>query len=161
MFVAMSESERLKRVVAEQTNYVSRAKVRDSSEQTAIIKARNSGNKYPSVVQSAGLQTDDKGLSKNLSTTVTIKGKGTNMEYTSILEAAQNAAICADISPADVKGIVIPSFIYSRVAPPFSQQTLSTAYTAPCKIPGNNVYFPPFLQRGTCSAYSHLPSDSA
>jgi hypothetical protein len=164
MFVAMSQSELLRLTMNEQPRYISRAKVRDSSEQTAIVKARSSGVDIPNTVLSAGLQTDARGLHTNISTVVTIRGKGTNMDYDSVLERAQSAAICADISPSLQPAITLYSPVYSRTAPPFSQQTLSTAYTAPCKIPGNNVYFPPFLQRGqngdSCN-YRHLPNDSA
>jgi hypothetical protein len=83
MFQAMTQSERLKRVAAEQVNYINRAKVRDSSEYTAIQKARASGNEIPTTVIGAGLQVDAKGVVKSVSTTVTIRGKGTNMDYDS------------------------------------------------------------------------------
>jgi len=169
MFVAMSESERLRRVVEEQQMYINRAKVRDSSEQTAIMKARASGTQVPQVVQSAtvrnvSLQTDSQALPTGVSTVVTIQGMGTNKDYDSILEYKQGAAICSDVSPGLAQGIYTVPFSYGRTAPPFSQKNLSTAYTEPCKIPGKNVYFPPFLQRGlpgnNCN-YTHLPNDSA
>jgi len=164
MFVAMSQSERLKRVVAEQINYVSRAKVRDSSEYTAIQKARASGNEIPTRVIGADLQVDARGIMKSISTTVTITGRGTNMDYDSIMERQQFGAISADIAPSLMQGIIIPSPVYSRYTQPFAQQTLSTAYTPACKVPGTEVYFPPFVVRGPpnkgCS-YTHLPNDSA
>jgi len=163
MFVAMSQSERLKRVAAEQINYINRAKVRDSSEYTAITKARASSTEIPTTVVSAGLQTDARGVVKSISTTVTITGKGTNMDYDSVLERRQFGAVSADISPARRQGIILPSPVYSRYTTPFAQQTLSTAYTPACKVPGTEVYFPPFLIRGQpgdeCN-YTHLPNDS-
>ena len=169
MCVAMSQSERLKRIVGEQQMFINRAKVRDSSEQTAIVKARSSKTQIPQVVQSAivenvSLQTDVQASPTGLSTVVTIQGKGTNMDYDSVLERKQGGAICSDIRPGQWQYVTVTPFAYSRTAPPFSQQTLSTAYTSPCKIPGNNVYFPPFLERGLpgdeCN-YTHLPNDSA
>ena len=166
----MTQSERLKRVVGEQQVFINRAKVRDSSEQTTIVKARASGTYLPqtsriqtAVTKNVSLQTDSQAFPTALSTVVTIDGKGTNKDHDAILESKQNAAICSDISPALWQYGTLPPYIYSRVAPPFSQQTLSTAYTAPCSIPGKNVYFPPFLQRGlpgdNCN-YTHLPNDS-
>jgi len=164
MFQAMSQSERLKRVVAEQINFVNRAKVRDSSEYTAIQKARASGNEIPTTVIGAGLQVDARGVTKSISTTVTVTGKGTNMDYDSVLERRQFGAVCADIAPSLQQGITLPSPVYSRSAPPFAQQTMSTAYTPACKVPGTEVYFPPFLVRGQFGdgcKYTHLPNDSA
>jgi hypothetical protein len=163
MFQAMTQSERLKRVVNEQIHFVNRAKVRDSSEYTAIQKARASGNEIPTTVIGAGLQVDARGIVKSISTTVTVTGKGTNMEYDSVLERRQFGAVSADVAPSLWQGIIIPSPVYSRSAPPFAQQTLSTAYTPACKVPGTEVYFPPFLQRGMPgdgANYTHLPNDS-
>jgi hypothetical protein len=164
MFQAMSQSERLSRVAKEQINFINRARVRDSSEYTAIQKARASGNEIPTTVIGAGLQVNASGLTKSISTTVTVTGKGTNMDYDSVLERAQFGAVSADISPALWQGITLPSPVYSRSAPPFAQQTLSTAYTPACKVPGTEVYFPPFLVRGQWGdgcKNTHLPNDSA
>ena len=163
MFVAMSQSERLQRVMAESTNYISRARVRDSSEYTAIAKARASGTEIPTAIAGAGLQVDARGIPHGFSTTVTYKGKGTNMDYDSVMERAQFAAVSADISPALMQGIILPSPVYSRYTTPFAQQNMSTAYTPACTVPGTEVYFPPFLYRGQpgdgCNN-THLPNPS-
>ena len=48
--MAMLQSERLNYLLQEQTKYISRSKVRDSSELTGIRKAQASGTEIPQVI---------------------------------------------------------------------------------------------------------------
>jgi hypothetical protein len=156
MRAIMSQSERLQRLSEEQTKYISPTKVRDSSEQTAIRKAQASatyfglgaspGSSFPLSVPGT---IETKGLANN----VTFRGKGTNMDYDSVLERAQFASVQADrLSSANYVRDVIAPIVYDRRKTPFSQQDLSGAfiqgaftgpYTAPCRVPGFVQYFPP------------------
>jgi len=147
----MSHSERLARIMNENQNYISRSKVRDSSELTSIRQAKASSVKIPQTVQTVGLKVDAYGVTTSLSTVVTVKGSGTNMEYGGILQAAQGCAVCADsVTP----GFYISSFTtYDRTKPPFAQKDLATAENAVCKVRDPVEYFPPFLQRGNTNIY--------
>jgi len=162
MFVAMSQSELLARRLEQQPQFISRAKVRDSSELTAINKARASGNQAPSRVYSSGIQTTTNGTLLGLSTTIVVQGKGTNMDHDAILERAQGCAICSDVGPSTTPSITLTPFVYSTSNQPYSQVNLFTATAPPCTI-GHNVYFPAFLERGKSSdsaKYYHLPYPS-
>jgi len=179
MFVGMSQSERLARLMSENPNYVSRSKVRDSSELTAIRQAQSSRVQDPQLVVSAD----------GVSTFAVIQGKGTNKEYLNVLQRAQGCAVCADSVGADILPGIYPgapnvstlsSFMtYDRTKYPFSPlSVLSTAgYKEECKVQNPVEYFPPFVQRGdtniykgqgiynvgdysTSIAYQHLPYDS-
>jgi hypothetical protein len=155
MRAVMSQSERLIRLNEEQRKYISPTKVRDSSEQTAIRKAQASatyfglaavGSIFPLSVPGT---IETKGLANN----VTYRGKGTNMDYDSVLERAQFAAVQADrLSSAIYVRDTIAPVVYDRAKVPFAQQDLSGAfvqgvftgpYTAPCRVPGFVQYFPP------------------
>lgn len=157
MFVAMSQSERLARVMNENQKYVSRSKVRDSSELTYIRQAKASSVKIPQIVQTVGLKVDAYGNTTSLSTVVTVKGAGTNMEYGSILQKAQACAICEDDVGTDIlPGFYVSTFTtYDRTKPPFSPLSiLSTAgYTPTCEVKDPVQYFPPFVQRGDTNIY--------
>lgn len=156
MRAVMSQSERLIRLAEEQPKYTSVTKVRDSSEQTAIRKAQASGT-YAGLGPRAGsnypLSVPGTIEIKGLATNVTYRGKGTNMDYDSVLERAQFAAVQGDrlSSALYVRDAIIPP-VYDRRMVPFSQQDLSGAfvqgvftgpYTAPCRVPGFVQYFPP------------------
>jgi hypothetical protein len=144
--MAMLQSERLNYLLQEQTKYISRSKVRDSSELTGIRKAQASGTEIPQTVSGT---RDIDGSAVN----VIYEGKGTNMEYASVLEKAQHCAVKSDTMSSDVlRTNVISPITYDRRKEPFSQQDLSGAfiagvftgpYTAPCKVPGFVQYFPP------------------
>ena len=157
MFIGMSQSERLSRIMNENQKYVSRSKVRDSSELTAIRQAKASSVAAPQIVESAGLKVDAYGNTTEFSTIVTIQGKGTNKEYGAILQKAQGCAICKDDVGTDVlPGFYVSSFTtYDRAKYPFSPlSVLSTAsYTATCKTSDPVQYFPPFLERGNTNNY--------
>jgi hypothetical protein len=119
----MSQSERLRRIQEDGPRFISRAKVRDSSEYTHIQQARASKTHIPLTISTQ---------------CATITGKGTNMEYLTILKRAEGAAICAD--PPVFPGVYVPGVGYDHTAPPFSQQNLSTAYK-PAMKPGFQQYF--------------------
>ena len=151
----MSQSERLNRIMNENQKYVSRAKVRDASETTSIRQAKASSVEIPQTVQSATLKVDARGVITGQSTTITIEGKGTNMEYLNVLQRKQGCAVCADnVSLDALPGFYVSSFVtYDRTKPPFSQKDLSNAYTPACKVADPVQYFPPFLERGNTNPY--------
>jgi hypothetical protein len=165
--------------MSENPKYVSRSKVRDSSELTGIRQAQASRVQDPQLVINAN----------GVSTFAVTQGKGTNMEYLNVLQRAQGCAICADNVGTDVLPGIYPgapnistlsSFMtYDRAKYPFSPlSVLSTAgYKEECKVQDPVQYFPPFVQRGdtnvykgqgiynvgdysTSIAYQHLPYDS-
>ena len=149
--MAMLQSERLNYLLQEQTKYISRSKVRDSSELTGIRKAQASGTEIPQVIPGT---KDIDGSAVN----VIYEGKGTNMEYASVLERAQFCAVQSDtLSSSPILTNVISPITYDRRKEPFSQQDLSGAfiagvftgqYTAPCRVPGFVQYFPPIKFNG-------------
>ncbi len=152
--MAMSQSERIRRIQEESNRYLARAKTRDSSELTLINQARASKTKIPQTVQGSHIED-------GCCTTFTAKGNGTNMEYLSLLQASQGCAICSDpdvsiLSPR----ITLPTPCFDRRVPPFSQQDLSgTPYTPAC-TPGFQTFFPPKVNRGPNCNLPHLPYDS-
>jgi len=147
MFVGMSQSERIARLISENPKYVSRSKVRDSSELTAIRQAQSSRVQDPQLVVNAN----------GVSTFAVTQGKGTNKEYLNVLQRAQGCAICADNVGTDIlPGIYVSTFTtYDRTKYPFSPfSVLSTAgYKEECTVPNPVQYFPPFVQRGDTNVY--------
>jgi len=137
--MAMSQSERIRRLQEDAPRYISRAKVRDASEITMMQQAKASKTHVPQTI---------------VTSCETIKGKGANMEYLSILQAAQGAAICAD--PPAYPGIYLPGVGYDHSLPPFSQQDPANAYIPACK-PGFKQYFH-FAQTSTCCNETLYPS---
>jgi hypothetical protein len=129
--MAMSQSEYLRRIVESTPNYVSRSKVRDSSEYTHIQQARASSTYIPAKVENT-IERD------GCAASVVQTGKGVNMEYGAVLLKAQGCAVCADdVLPA---GITIPTVCYDRRKPPFSQQDLSGNPYTPACTPGQNFF---------------------
>jgi hypothetical protein len=133
--------------MSENQNYVSRSKVRDSSELTSIRQAQASRVQDPQLVVNAN----------GVSTFAVVKGKGTNMEYLNVLQRQQGCAVCADNVGTDVlPGIYVSTFTtYDRTKYPFSPYSvLSTAgYKEECTVADPVQYFPPFLQRGDTNIY--------
>ena len=123
----MSQSERLRLIQEQATKYVARNKCVDSSLQTYIVQAKASSRPTPSIISAVQNQN---GCAANVS----ITGKGANMEYLGILQAAQASAVGAPC--------------INQLAPPFTQQNLSTMYVAPCTDPGKRDYFPPYVSNG-------------
>jgi len=155
MFVGMSQSERIARLMSEDPNYVFRSKVRDSSELTGIRQAQSSRVQDPQLV----ISTD------GVSTFAVVQGKGTNKEYLNVLQRAQGCAVCVNDVGTDVLPGIYPgapnitspsSFMtYDRAKYPFSPlSVLSTAgYKEECKVANPVQYFPPFVQRGDTNVY--------
>lgn len=153
----MSQSERLARLMNENPKYVSRSKVRDSSELTSIRQAQSSRVQDPQLVVNRSAD--------GVSTFAVSQGKGTNKEYLNVLQRAQGCAICADNVGADVLPGIYPGapvitspsgfMTYDREKYPFSPlSVLSTAgYKEECKVANPVEYFPPFLQRGDTNIY--------
>jgi hypothetical protein len=123
--MAMSQSELIRRTQEEATRYISRSKVRDSSELTMMRQAMASKTPIPQTISTC---------------CATITGKGSQMEYTAILQQAQGCAICAD--PPRETGVTLPCINYNKSLPPFAQQDPANAYIPSC-TPGFNTYFPP------------------
>ena len=130
----LSESERLQQRVDSMNKILHTAKTRDSSEQTFITQMRAGSVEHPQLV--AGVKEKD-GAACNYVT----MGKGTNMEYGNVMLKAQSCAVCAD--PA----LVTWPSLY-QVIPGCSTTAVSSFYTAPCKIPGYQVFFPPRIADG-------------
>ena len=153
----MSQSERIARLMSENPKYVSRSKVRDSSELTAIRQAQSSRVQDPQLVVNRSAD--------GVSTFAVVQGKGTNKEYLNVLQRAQGCSICADDVGTDILPGIYPgapnistlsSFMtYDRDKYPFSPfSVLSTAgYKEECTVPNPVQYFPPFVQRGDTNVY--------
>jgi hypothetical protein len=148
MQTAMTQSERIRLLQEAANKYVSRNKCVDSSLQTLITQSKASSTYAPQTV--AGRSGWGSGTS---SFSVVATGKGTNGEYINILQAAQANAIGAPCSntPADTgvtTQIVLPTPCVDFNAPPFTQQNMSSFYTAPCVNPGKRDYFPALQSNG-------------
>jgi len=142
----MSQGERIRRIEEEAKTYISRSKVRDSSELTHIRRAQASSNQIPASVQ-------DIQYVNGCAMTVQITGKGTNMEYLNVLQAAESAAICCSADPSNIVnlGTYVPAPCYDRNKPPFSQQNITipeNVYVPACKPP-DAQYFPVIVD-STC-----------
>jgi hypothetical protein len=150
--MAMSQGERMARLQEESVKYIARTKVRDSSEITHIRRAQASSTQIPTAVndiRNIGATVDTIGTE---ACTVTIKGKGTNMEYTNILRSAEHCAICPDNQVVGTGPILVPTPCYNHNKPPFAQQditNLSMVYVPPCKAPENGQFFPNIVD-STC-----------
>ena len=143
--------------MSENPKYVSRSKVRDSSELTTIRQAQASSVQDPQLVVNRSAD--------GVSTFGVFQGKGTNKEYLNVLQRAQGCAVCADNVGTDILPGIYPgapnistlsSFMtYDRTKYPFSPfSVLSTAgYKEECKVQDPVQYFPPFLERGDTNIY--------
>jgi hypothetical protein len=159
--MAMSSSELLRRRQEEANKYISRAKVRDSSEVTLINQAKASKNYLPTTVSSIVSDGD------SCARLIYIRGNGTNMTYTNVLQGKQGCAVCADDDPVVNRVAVLPTPCYDRRKAPFAQQDLSgnvgsggVVYQPAC-TPGFVTYFPTEPNRGPTCTLPHLPYDSA
>ena len=147
--MAMSQGERLARLQEESKTYISRVKVRDSSELTHIRRAQASRTTIPQSISDIRPIGDTIDAIGTKIQTVQIKGKGTNMEYGNVLRNAENSAICGatqvQTNPYLALGTYVPAPCYDRSRPPFAQQDLlypNTVYTSPNCPPGTETYFP-------------------
>ena len=109
--MAQSQSEYLRKLTEALPRVISRNKVRDSSEATLIHQARASKVTHPSIVRGV---SDQNGCAATTYAT----GKGTQNEYTNILQTKQSAAICAMPDPAVASYIVIPGSCPVQCVPP-------------------------------------------
>jgi len=146
--MSMSQGERIRRIEEEAKQYISRTKVRDASELTHIRRAQASKTQIPQVVSDKRFIGDSIDSIGNNVQRVTIKGKGTNMEYTNVLQNAEHNAICGDsqiqTNPYLALGTYVPAVCYDRNKPPFAQQDLTNpahVYVPQC-VPGPATYFP-------------------
>lgn len=154
--MVLSESERLRYIQEQAQKTVSRNKCVDSSLLTMVAQAKASSVVQPQVVQSSVIMD-------GCCRTVTIAGKGTNMDQSALLQRAQHCAVCPDTALADtglVPVVTLPVPCVDNFAPPFTQQNLSSFYTAPCVDPGIRGYFPDVVKRGENCTLPHLPYDS-
>ena len=138
----MSESERI-RLIQEQANkYIARNKCVDSSLLTMKRQAQASSVAAPATVAAVVSQN---GCAAN----ATVTGKGTNMDYSAIMQKAASCAVCSDTNTSVTPYITLVTPCINNYAPPFTQQNLSTMYVTPCTDPGNRVYFPPAIYDGS------------
>lgn len=141
--MAMSQSERLRRIMEENNKIVARNKVRDSSELTLINQAKASSVVQPNIVSnvinlhSSQLMPPYQEQS-DCGANVVLSGNGTNDDYTSILQKAQSCAVCSDDDPAVNPFITLPTPCYNRNGFPFVQSNVSSVVV--CKDPGFNAY---------------------
>lgn len=149
----MSESERLRRILEERPKYISRMKVRDSSELIGIKQARASTTEVPTTVRTTA-ERDGKSMD------LIVRGKGTNMEYRSVLDKQQGCAVSSDLDQTILPRVLIQGTPYDRRKMPFAQEDLSGAYTPACKVSGFVQYFPPRVRRGPDCDYDYLLNPS-
>ena len=166
----MDQSERIRHLQEQATRYISRSKCVDASLRTLIVQSKSSGGSAPaSVALSCG---DPAASYTSISSTAipgspiigkacsgVATGKGTRGEFINILQSKQAAAICCD---TETQGgvIVLPVPCIDMNAPPFTQQNMSNPYIPPCRIPGNEVYFPPKIYDGVGCTYTRITTPS-
>lgn len=152
--MAMSESERLRLRQEAAIQYISRSKVRDSSELTSIKQARASSTAIPTTVLTTTVVN-------GCAATQVIRGKGVNMEYGGILQKAQGCAVCADPDPVVNPGVTLPTCCPDVTKPPFAQQDLNgPIYVSPYKDTAGNVYFPAPIYDGAGCTYNRQTTPS-
>lgn len=149
----MSESERIRRIQEQANKYIARNKCVDSSLLTMKRQAQASSVVAPTIVSMVKSQDD-------CNTTTINEGKGTNMEYSAIMQKAASCAVCSDTDTSVTPYITLVTPCINNFAPPFTQQNLSTIYVAPCTDPGNRVYFPPAIYDGSNCTFNRnmIPS---
>jgi len=159
----MTDQERIRHIQEQARQVVSRNKCVDSSVQTLIVQAQASSQRsgrttlapatVPGVVTGS---TPDRG------TNVTVTGVGSGGEYFGILQVAQGNAIGPRVANAgaEVPIITLPVPCINMQAPPFTQQNLSTIYTAPCTNPGKRDYFPAPIYDGPGCTYTRITTPS-
>jgi hypothetical protein len=143
--MAMSQGERMRRILEESNKYVARNKVRDSSEITLIRQAKASSVQVPETVSAVvNLHTSQQMTTypyqSDCAANVVYTGK-TDMEYSAKLYKSQSCAVCADDNPVNNQYIVLPTPCYDRTQFPFIQTNLSTPVV--CHDPGFRQFFPP------------------
>ncbi len=150
--MSMSESERIRRMQEQATSYVSRSKCVDSSLWTFQNQMKASKSVVaPQTVEGKVVRPTGDG-SSNCCTTVTYRGKGTNMDQSALIAAAAGCAICSDVpvgATADsAAGISIPTCCNDQQAQPTYTTfyvefttTGTTTWTAPATIQSPITYW--------------------
>lgn len=138
--MSLTQSERLQQKVDGMNKYIHRANPSDSSLQTWRVQARAGKVELPQSVQTV-VENSGNACAR------TIVGKGTNMEYLSVLRRAESCAVCADVDP------MINSNRFVMI-PGASTTLISSSYTAPCRVPGYQVFTLPRLISGKGCKYS-------
>lgn len=160
MSMIMTDQERVRYIQEAAKKFVSRNKCVDASLMTMINQAKASSVATPSSTPVSSVLS---GPGSSCNTKVFISGIGSGNEYIGILQKAQNSAICACSGVADtgvVPQIVLPTPCVNMGAPPFTQQNLSTIYTAPCTDPGKRDYFPRKIYDGPGCTYTRITTPS-
>ena len=132
--MSLSQSERLQQRVDSMTKYIHRTNPVDSSLQTWRVQARAGKVEIPQTVQTVAERD-------GCAATQTIQGKGTNMEYLNVLRRAESCAVCSDPDPMPCSNRFV-------IIPGCSTTLISSSYTAPCRVPGFQVFFPPRIVDG-------------
>lgn len=123
---------------------------------TMIVQAKASSVANPTTVNAVVNQG-------GCGTRAVVTGGGVGGEYSGILQKAQSSAICACSGLADtgvIPHIILPTPCVDMGAPPFTQQNMSTIYTAPCTNPGKRDYFPPKIYDGPGCTYTRITTPS-
>ena len=132
------QSERLQQKVDSMNKFIHRTNPRDASEITFINQSKAGSVERPSTVRGV---IEFNGLAYD----TIFQGKGTNMEYGNVLLRSQYAAVSADPNPAlnESRGITLPGL---------STPVISSFYTAPCRIPGYQVFLKaPIIDGKNCA----------
>jgi hypothetical protein len=165
--MAMSQSERIRYVQEQATKYISRNKCVDSSLLTMTRQAQASKTRLPQAVAGVADGTEGSTTNSSCPTRVTFRGKGTNMDYTAVLQSQQACAVCPDNAPADtgvIPAITLPTVCINDSVIPFAQRNISTIYPAPyvepCSVPGFFKYFPPKIYDGPGCTYNRITTPS-
>jgi hypothetical protein len=153
--MAMSQGERISRLLAPGGRYLSNKQTRDASEQTYMVQARASGrtvNSTPANYNSiSGKITDDsttqaRNGKNTCATTVYYNGRSNWSGYTGMLQAAQKCAICSvpdysangqiatDLSGGSIKG----GYVAPWAPLPNTAKTTIAEQCASCR----RFYFP-------------------
>lgn len=135
--MAMSQSEYLRRSIANNQVVIARNKTKDSSLQTFIVKARASTT-MPSIIKNGNLSTTTTYARSNFN--------GTGGEYIANLDMKIGCAVYSEADPVVNSYIVVSSITENHAIQPWSQQTASVNY----KWGGKQDFFPPKLS-ATCA----------
>jgi len=152
----MTDQERIRHIQEAANKFRARNACVDSSLLTMVAQAKSSRLAQPTSVSAVVNQG-------GCGTKATVVGNGAGGEYFGILQAAQGSAICACSGPIDTfvnPVITLPVPCVNMNAPPFTQQNLSTIYTAPCVDPGKRRYFPPKIYDGPGCTYTRITTPS-
>jgi len=158
----MTDQERIRHIQEASKKFVSRNKCVDASLMTMINQAKASSVAVPSSTPVSSVAPSVT-AGTSCATNIYISGVGTANDYSGILQKAQSSAICACSGVGDTgvtPKIILPTPCINMAAPPFTQQNLSTIYTAPCTDPGKRDYFPRKIYDGPGCTYTRITTPS-